>query len=128
MVAALPPDISVASPPQEASAVASARNVSSALNSSSPVKAGSEKSSTDYTASLAKKRGNGTGTAKKDGGWMESLAKCDLFDGEWVKDDSYPLYDFCDLVDEQFKCIRNGRPDTDYQKYKWKPKGCSLPR
>ncbi|XP_004497886.1 protein trichome birefringence-like [Cicer arietinum] len=61
---------------------------------------------------------------------MESLRKCDFFDGEWVKDESYPLYEpgSCNLVDEQFNCIHNGRPDKDYQKYKWKPKGCSLPR
>ncbi|CAI8602277.1 unnamed protein product [Vicia faba] len=62
---------------------------------------------------------------------MESLKKCDFFDGKWVKDDqSYPLYQpgSCSLIDEQFNCINNGRPDHDFQKLKWKPKGCSLPR
>lgn len=61
---------------------------------------------------------------------MESLIKCDFFDGEWIKDDSYPLYKpgSCNIIDEQFSCINNGRPDKDYQKYKWKPKGCNLPR
>ncbi|KAI4371274.1 hypothetical protein MLD38_019532 [Melastoma candidum] len=61
---------------------------------------------------------------------LESLRKCDFFDGDWVRDDSYPLYKpgSCSLIDEQFNCILNGRPDKDYQKLKWKPKGCNLPR
>ncbi|KAK7285468.1 hypothetical protein RJT34_20241 [Clitoria ternatea] len=86
--------------------------------------------SSNYTASLARKQSNGTNRAKEKDELMESLLKCDFFDGEWVKDDSYPLYKpgSCSLIDEQFNCIRNGRPDKEYQKYKWKPKGCSLPR
>ncbi|KAK4833500.1 hypothetical protein QYF36_006127 [Acer negundo] len=28
----------------------------------------------------------------------------------------------------EFNCFLNGRSDTDYQKMKWKPKGCNLPR
>ncbi|CAI0402769.1 unnamed protein product [Linum tenue] len=61
---------------------------------------------------------------------VEGLEGCDLFDGEWVMDNSYPLYKpgSCSLIDEQFNCILNGRPDKDYQKYKWKPHGCTLPR
>ncbi|KAL1204744.1 Protein trichome birefringence-like 1 [Cardamine amara subsp. amara] len=59
-----------------------------------------------------------------------SLKKCEFFEGEWVKDDSYPLYKpgSCNLIDEQFNCISNGRPDVDFQKLKWKPKKCNLPR
>ncbi|KAF3589071.1 hypothetical protein F2Q69_00031863 [Brassica cretica] len=51
--------------------------------------------------------------------WMrreiKSLKNCDFHEGEWVKDDSYPLYKpgSCNLIDEQFTCISNGRPD-DY--------------
>ncbi|VVA97353.1 unnamed protein product [Arabis nemorensis] len=61
---------------------------------------------------------------------IESLKNCEFFDGEWVRDDSYPLYKpgSCNLIDEQFNCISNGRPDFDFQKLKWKPKKCSLPR
>ncbi|KAI4310651.1 hypothetical protein MLD38_035614 [Melastoma candidum] len=61
---------------------------------------------------------------------LESLRKCNFFDGNWVRDDSYPLYKpgSCSLIDEQFNCVLNGRPDKDYQKMKWKPKGCDLPR
>uniref|UniRef100_A0A1J3JT69 Protein trichome birefringence n=1 Tax=Noccaea caerulescens TaxID=107243 RepID=A0A1J3JT69_NOCCA len=62
--------------------------------------------------------------------WSESLKKCEFFDGEWIRDDSYPLYKpgSCKLIDEQFNCISNGRPDKDFHKLKWKPKKCSLPR
>ncbi|KAL0743866.1 hypothetical protein Bca4012_085379 [Brassica carinata] len=46
---------------------------------------------------------------------IKSLKKCDFYEGEWVRDDSYPLYKpgSCNLIDEQFTCISNGRPD-DY--------------
>ncbi|MED6130439.1 hypothetical protein PIB30_000939 [Stylosanthes scabra] len=83
----------------------------------------------NYTASLAKKQSNNAKDQTNDE-FMESLAKCDFFHGEWVKDDSYPLYKpgSCSLIDEQFNCIANGRPDKDYQKYKWKPQKCTLPR
>ncbi|KAK1563471.1 hypothetical protein Q3G72_028033 [Acer saccharum] len=61
---------------------------------------------------------------------METSMNCDLFDGKWVYDDSYPLYKqgSCSFIDHEFNCFQNGRHDTDYQKMKWKPKGCNLPR
>ncbi|KAJ6746119.1 PROTEIN TRICHOME BIREFRINGENCE-LIKE 9-RELATED [Salix koriyanagi] len=92
------------------------------------------------TASPVKKQSNAMKQSNETNSGMEvkqefdnlvqNLANCDFFDGEWVKDDSYPLYKpgSCSLVDEQFNCIHNGRPDKGYQKYKWKPKGCTLPR
>ncbi|GAB2285860.1 Protein trichome birefringence-like 1 [Dionaea muscipula] len=54
----------------------------------------------------------------------------ELYDGDWVKDDSHPLYKpgSYGLIDEQFNCFLNGRPDGNYQKLKWKLKGCNLPR
>lgn len=84
----------------------------------------------NYSASLSKKQSNGTVVKQGIEDLMETLMNCDLFDGEWVYDDSYPLYKpgSCSFIDEQFNCIRNGRPDRDYQKMKWKPKGCTLPR
>ncbi|KAI3772477.1 hypothetical protein L6452_03663 [Arctium lappa] len=61
---------------------------------------------------------------------VKNLVNCDLFDGEWVRDESYPLYKpgSCSLIDEQFNCFSNGRPDLGFQMFKWKPKGCTLPR
>ncbi|KAG6429038.1 hypothetical protein SASPL_107077 [Salvia splendens] len=85
----------------------------------------------NLTSSLMKKQNNSTNAQEKGtGDLIKSLMNCDLFDGNWVKDDSYPLYKpgSCALIDEQFNCFRNGRPDNDYYKLKWKPKGCTLPR
>ncbi|CAJ2647477.1 protein trichome birefringence-like 2 [Trifolium pratense] len=55
--------------------------------------------------------------------------KCDIFDGNWVKDDSKPYYPLgsCPFVDRDFDCHLNGRPDSDYAKWKWKPNGCHIP-
>lgn len=100
---------------------------------------GDGKSST-FVASPSQKQGNRTeqrngsrsGVSAEQGieNLMKSLMNCDLFDGNWIKDDSYPLYKAgsCSLIDEQFNCILNGRPDKDYQKMKWKPRGCTIPR
>ncbi|KAK7363714.1 hypothetical protein VNO77_05866 [Canavalia gladiata] len=55
---------------------------------------------------------------------------CDLFDGKWVWDESYPLYQSkdCSFLDEGFRCSENGRRDLFYTKWRWQPKGCNLPR
>ncbi|KAL2607694.1 hypothetical protein R1flu_026267 [Riccia fluitans] len=57
-------------------------------------------------------------------------ANCDYSTGQWVYDESYPLYksDTCPFVDEGFRCIENGRPSDKYQKYRWQPFGCTIPR
>lgn len=55
---------------------------------------------------------------------------CDLFEGEWVWDENYPLYDSrdCEFLDEGFRCSENGRPDRLYTKWRWQPARCNLPR
>ncbi|KAJ4955500.1 hypothetical protein NE237_012283 [Protea cynaroides] len=56
--------------------------------------------------------------------------RCDLFNGQWVWDEQYPLYRSkdCRFLDEGFRCSENGRPDSLYTKWRWQPKDCNLPR
>ncbi|KAI7750481.1 hypothetical protein M8C21_028952 [Ambrosia artemisiifolia] len=56
--------------------------------------------------------------------------RCDVFDGDWVWDEKYPLYESrdCRFLDEGFRCNENGRPDFFYTKWRWQPKDCNLPR
>ncbi|KAL0648517.1 hypothetical protein Bca4012_046808 [Brassica carinata] len=88
--------------------------------------------SVDLTAnSSSSSKGDSVSLVKQEiEKWSESLKNCEFFDGEWIRDETYPLYKpgSCKLIDEQFNCISNGRPDKDFQKLKWKPKKCSLPR
>ncbi|XAR62402.1 hypothetical protein NMG60_11017144 [Bertholletia excelsa] len=58
------------------------------------------------------------------------MNQCDVYDGLWMRDDSYPLYDAgsCPFIDEQFNYFLNGRPDNNYQKLRWQPNACDNPR
>ncbi|KAG8653855.1 hypothetical protein MANES_05G075200v8 [Manihot esculenta] len=55
---------------------------------------------------------------------------CDIFYGNWIWDDSYPLYQskHCPFIDSGFRCLENGRPDSFYTKWRWQPSHCDLPR
>ncbi|TVU19463.1 hypothetical protein EJB05_35613, partial [Eragrostis curvula] len=55
---------------------------------------------------------------------------CDVFDGAWVPDATRPLYSSseCPFAERGFDCLANGRPDTGYLKWRWKPRRCDVPR
>ncbi|KAI4301271.1 hypothetical protein L6164_034565 [Bauhinia variegata] len=55
---------------------------------------------------------------------------CDVFNGNWVWDESYPLYQStsCSFLDQGFRCNENGRPDSFYTNWRWQPRDCNLPR
>ncbi|KAF6162815.1 hypothetical protein GIB67_029084 [Kingdonia uniflora] len=64
-------------------------------------------------------------------GYLEDGSSgCDLFEGDWVWDEKYPLYESreCAFLDQGFRCSENGRPDDFYTKWRWQPKHCNLPR
>lgn len=60
----------------------------------------------------------------------ENDDSCDVFEGDWVWDESYPLYQSkdCKFLDDGFRCSENGRPDFFYTKWRWQPKACNIPR
>ncbi|XP_010543705.1 PREDICTED: protein trichome birefringence-like 32 [Tarenaya hassleriana] len=60
----------------------------------------------------------------------KALGECEYFKGRWVKDESTrPLYreSECPYIQPQLTCRAHGRPDSDYQSWRWQPDSCSLP-
>ncbi|KAH7532843.1 hypothetical protein FEM48_Zijuj04G0065500 [Ziziphus jujuba var. spinosa] len=58
-----------------------------------------------------------------------STNECDLFSGEWVPNPKAPYYTnkTCWAIHEHQNCMKYGRPDSEYMKWRWKPDGCELP-
>ncbi|GJN02392.1 hypothetical protein PR202_ga19738 [Eleusine coracana subsp. coracana] len=61
---------------------------------------------------------------------LVSFANCDVYNGRWVRDEGYGFYPpkSCPLIDDDFNCHKNGRPDTEFLKWRWQPHGCDIPR
>ncbi|KAK6926345.1 PC-Esterase [Dillenia turbinata] len=57
-------------------------------------------------------------------------SECDLYHGKWFFDSSGPLYtnNSCPILTQMQNCQGNGRPDKDYENWRWKPSLCELPR
>lgn len=56
--------------------------------------------------------------------------KCDLSQGDWVPDHAPPVYnnETCRHIQATQDCLGNGRPDSHYLYWKWKPRGCEVLR
>ncbi|XP_004234695.2 protein trichome birefringence-like 19 [Solanum lycopersicum] len=54
---------------------------------------------------------------------------CDISIGEWIPNPDGPYYTntTCWAIHEHQNCMKYGRPDIDFLKWRWKPKGCELP-
>jgi hypothetical protein len=54
---------------------------------------------------------------------------CDLFTGEWVPNEEAPYYTntTCWAIHEHQNCMKYGRPDTGFMRWRWKPESCDLP-
>ncbi|KAJ6869655.1 protein YLS7 [Populus alba x Populus x berolinensis] len=93
---------------------------------------GSEENSSD-AASADSKSG-----AKSDESAVPSNASktgsddsgCDLYQGSWFYDSLGPLYtnNTCPVLTQMQNCQGNGRPDKEYENWRWKPSQCDLPR
>lgn len=58
------------------------------------------------------------------------MDSCDWFQGKWVEEKfRVPLYEnsSCPIITAHQNCAGNGRPDSGYLNWKWKPAGCELP-
>ncbi|XP_057462608.1 protein trichome birefringence-like 19 [Actinidia eriantha] len=55
--------------------------------------------------------------------------KCDIFTGEWVPNPEAPYYTnkTCWAIHEHQNCMKYGRPDDGFMRWRWKPDGCELP-
>ena len=58
-----------------------------------------------------------------------STHDCDIFSGEWVRDYAGPYYTqkTCSAIHDHQNCMKYGRPDTDFMKWRWKPHACEMP-
>lgn len=61
----------------------------------------------------------------------EMEGDCDIYRGRWVRDESTrPHYQEsdCPYIQPQLTCQEHGRPDKEYQFWRWQPRDCDLPR
>ncbi|CAN8259731.1 unnamed protein product [Cochlearia groenlandica] len=58
---------------------------------------------------------------------------CDYSYGKWVRTRQRDVYETsygeeCRFLDPGFRCLDNGRKDSGFRQWRWKPHGCDLPR
>ncbi|XP_073292999.1 protein YLS7-like [Primulina huaijiensis] len=67
---------------------------------------------------------------EEDGITNPPSSGCDLYHGTWIYDPIGPLYtnNSCPVITQMQNCQGNGRPDKEYENWRWKPSECDLPR
>lgn len=60
---------------------------------------------------------------------IRSATACDVFRGEWVPNPNAPYYtnETCWAIYDSQNCMKHGRPDAEFMRWRWKPDGCDLP-
>ncbi|KAL5718893.1 Protein trichome birefringence-like 26 [Ranunculus cassubicifolius] len=55
---------------------------------------------------------------------------CDIFTGDWIPNPAGPVYtnESCRVIQVDQNCMSNGRPDSGYLYWRWKPRDCELAR
>ncbi|XP_057808197.1 protein trichome birefringence-like 34 isoform X1 [Salvia miltiorrhiza] len=87
-----------------------------------------------YLDNASSIRDRETGKDRDEGDPVALVAngtRCDLFSGKWIYDvASRPLYDEerCSFMLDDYACKKYGRKDFEYQKWRWQPHQCDLPR
>ncbi|KZV45600.1 hypothetical protein F511_02260 [Dorcoceras hygrometricum] len=58
-----------------------------------------------------------------------TTGECDISRGEWIPNPDGPYYTnkSCWAIHEHQNCMKYGRPDSEFMKWRWKPDGCDLP-
>ncbi|KAJ0975815.1 hypothetical protein J5N97_017780 [Dioscorea zingiberensis] len=55
-------------------------------------------------------------------------AQCDYSNGRWIRSKAEPIYNgtSCGTIKKGQNCMANGRPDTGYLHWRWRPAACEL--
>jgi hypothetical protein len=55
--------------------------------------------------------------------------KCNIYRGKWIPNPNglYYTNETCPEIFDQQNCMKFGRPDTEFLKWRWKPDECELP-
>ncbi|XP_020571161.1 protein trichome birefringence-like 19 [Phalaenopsis equestris] len=101
---------------------------SSSFSSSNPKPTSIDKPSSSYLNSSLPSSSSSSPPNLR--GKRKVLVKgCDLSKGEWIRDPKAPYYtnSTCWTIQEHQNCMKYGRPNLDFLKWRWKPDGCELP-
>ncbi|KAK8952153.1 hypothetical protein KSP39_PZI004179 [Platanthera zijinensis] len=89
-------------------------------------------SSTSPTSSSATPKLKLNSSIKQGGGGSKRKGfpkGCEPSKGEWIRDLNAPYYtnSTCWTIQEHQNCMKYGRPNLDFLKWRWKPDDCELP-